>query len=173
MKKTALIVGFMMVISTGCSNNSETNATSQTSEAQEHHKHGKPSFFQGDLREKTDSVQELPAFLDQKSDDIKIIYAAAAKHQEVLEHIPCYCGCGTSAGHKSSYQCFVHEVYEDGSLEWDDHGTRCGVCLEIAATAVVEYKDGKSIKEIREGIDEAYKEGYSSPTPTPMPPSNQ
>lgn len=173
MKKMALIVVFMMVISTGCSNNFESNATNQTSEAEEHHQHEKPSFFQGDLREKTGSVQELPAFLDEKSDDIKIIYAAAAQHQELLEHIPCYCGCGTSAGHKSSYQCFVHEVYEDGSLEWDDHGTRCGVCLEIAATAVVEYKDGKSIKEIRDGIDEAYKEGYSSPTPTPMPPSNQ
>lgn len=173
MKKMALIVVFMMVISMGCSNNSESNATNQTSEAEEHHQHEKPSFFQGDLREKTGSVQELPAFLDEKSDDIKVIYAAAAQHQELLEHIPCYCGCGTSAGHKSSYHCFVHEVYEDGSLEWDDHGTRCGVCLEIAATAVVEYKDGKSIKEIRDGIDEAYKEGYSSPTPTPMPPSNQ
>jgi bacterioferritin-associated ferredoxin len=171
MKKMAFIVGFTMAFSTGCSNNSETNISDQTSEAVEHHQHEKPSFFQGDLREKTSSVQELPDFLDEKSDDIKIIYAAAAQHQEVLEHIPCYCGCGTSAGHKSSYNCFVHEVYEDGSLEWDDHGTRCGVCLEIAATAVMEYKDGKSIKEIRDDIDETFKEGYSTPTPTPMPPN--
>lgn len=172
MKKMVFSLVFMLVIFTGCSNHSETNITDRTSDAEGHSHHEKPSFFQGDLRERTGSVQELPRFLNGKSDNIKVIYAAAAQHRDVLEHIPCYCGCGTSAGHKSSYQCFVHEVYEDGSLEWDDHGTRCGVCLEIAATAVMEYKDGKSIKEIRDGIDEAYKEGFSTPTTTPMPPSN-
>lgn len=45
----------------------------------------------------------------------------------------------------------------------------CGVCLETAAESIIQYKDGKCLKEIRQYIDEKYKEGYSKPTPTPFP----
>jgi hypothetical protein len=171
MKKVGLLLSTLIFIFAGCSSENETNISDQVQE-ESSHQHEKPSFFQGDLRETTSSEQELPAFLEDKSEEITLIYSSAAQHKEVLEHIPCYCGCGTSAGHKSSYQCFVHDEHEDGSIEWDDHGTRCGVCLEIAATSVIEYQNGKSIKEIRDMIDEAYKEGYSNPTPTPMPQSD-
>ncbi|WP_078380286.1 PCYCGC motif-containing (lipo)protein [Sutcliffiella halmapala] len=171
MKKTVFILSALLFLLAACSNNSESNSTEQSHE-EGSHQHNKPSFYQGDLREKTASVEELPSFLDDKPEDMTIIYSAAAQHQEVLEQIPCYCGCGTSAGHKSSYQCFVHEVHEDGSIDWDDHGTRCGVCLEIAASSIVEYSKGKSIIEIRDMIDETYKEGYATPTPTPMPKTN-
>ncbi|WP_223701934.1 PCYCGC domain-containing protein [Sutcliffiella deserti] len=160
-----------MLFLAGCSNDSQST-TNEQSQNEESHQHEKPSFYQGDIREETSSVSELPSFLNNKSEEINLIYSAAAQHQELLEHIPCYCGCGTSVGHKSSFECFVHEVNEDGTIEWDDHGTRCGVCLEIAATSVLEYKEGKSIKEIRTLIDDLYKEGFSTPTPTPMPPSD-
>lgn len=171
MRIVVCILGTLLFILAGCSNEPKTDVH-ESSHGEESHNHSKPSFYQGDLREKTASVQDLPSFLDDKPEDMKVIYSAAAQHQEVLEQIPCYCGCGTSAGHRSSYQCFVHEVNEDGSIEWDDHGTRCGVCLEIAATSVIEYSKGKSVKEIRDLIDESYKEGYATPTPTPMPKSN-
>lgn len=65
--------------------------------------------------------------------------------------------------------CFVKKINEDGSVVWDDHGTRCGVCLEIAAESMKMKQEGKSIKEIRNYIDEKYKEGYAKPTKTPMP----
>lgn len=45
----------------------------------------------------------------------------------------------------------------------------CGVCLETAAESIIQYKDGKCLKEIRQYIDEKYKEGYSKPIPTPFP----
>lgn len=121
----------------------------------------------GDLRQETESTSVLPAFLNEKSEEIKMVYAAAAQNQKLLEHIPCYCGCGDSVGHKDNYDCFVHKNNEDGSLVWDDHGTRCQVCLDIAAESIVMYSEGKSIKEIREYIDDKYKEGYAEPTPTP------
>ncbi|WP_404442219.1 PCYCGC domain-containing protein [Sutcliffiella horikoshii] len=168
MKKLAFTVSCMVVFTVGCSNTETQNSNATHSEEQHHHNE-KPSFFQGDLREETASVEELPSFLKDKPEDMQLIYSAAAQHKEVLEYIPCYCGCGTSAGHKSSYNCFVYENNEDGSLVWDDHGTRCGVCLEIAATSVMEYSKGKSVEEIRYMIDQAYKEGYSTPTPTPEP----
>ncbi|WP_186576981.1 PCYCGC motif-containing (lipo)protein [Aquibacillus kalidii] len=121
----------------------------------------------GDIREETTSVEELPSFLVGKNEDMQQLYTVAAQHEELLEHIPCYCGCGQSANHKDNYDCFVHQYNEDGSLVWDDHGTKCQVCLDIAAESINMSREGKTIKEIRIYIDEKYKDGYAEPTPTP------
>lgn len=122
----------------------------------------------GDLWETTASRDELPTFLNEYSENIQIIYQAAGKSMELLQWIPCYCGCGDHAGHRSSLNCFVKQVNQNGSVVWDDHGTRCNVCLEIAAEAIKMKQDGKTVKEIRQYIDEKYKEGYANPTDTPM-----
>lgn len=121
----------------------------------------------GDMREETESTSVLPPFLDNKSDDMKLIYRAVSQHQHLLEQIPCYCGCGDSVEHKDNYDCFIYKNNEDGSLVWDDHATRCQACLDIAAESIVMYSEGKSIKDIRDHIDNQYKEGYAEPTPTP------
>lgn len=123
----------------------------------------------GDLQEKTASADVLPTFLKGQSEEIRLVYQAAGKSTELLQWVPCYCGCAESAGHKSNMNCFVKKINEDGSVVWDDHGTRCGVCLEIAAESMKMKQEGKSIKEIRNYIDEKYKEGYAKPTKTPMP----
>lgn len=123
----------------------------------------------GDLRETTTSVHTMPKFLADKSDQIKTIYAAVAEHEQLLEQMPCYCGCGDSAGHLNNYDCFVFDRKKEGQITWDDHGTRCGVCMEIAAESISQFNDGKSAYEVRQLIDEKYKEGYAKPTPTPMP----
>lgn len=123
----------------------------------------------GDLREETASADVLPAFLENQSEDVRLVYQTAAKSADLLEWIPCYCGCGESAGHQSSLNCFIHSVNPDGSVVWDDHGTRCGVCLQIAAESILLRQEGKSVKEIRDYIDGKYREGYAAPTPTPMP----
>ncbi|CAG9621999.1 PCYCGC domain-containing protein [Sutcliffiella rhizosphaerae] len=168
MKKLVIGLACSVLISTGCSNSLSNNNHANHTE-KETPKHEKPAFFQGDIREETSSIEHLPDFLQDKPEEIQVIYISAAKHEELLSHIPCYCGCGTSAGHRSSYDCFVHEKKDNGSIVWDDHGTKCGVCLEIAATSVLEYSNGTSIKKIRDLIDESYKEGFSIPTPTPVP----
>ncbi|MGE7622248.1 PCYCGC motif-containing (lipo)protein [Viridibacillus sp. NPDC096237] len=123
----------------------------------------------GDIQETTASADVLPSFLDKQSEDLKLVYKATGQATEILKWIPCYCGCGESAGHKSNMNCFVKEVKEDGSIVWDDHGTRCVACVEIAIQSIKMAQEGKSLKEIRKVIDEAYKEGYAKPTPTPMP----
>lgn len=134
------------------------------------HEHGSQNkLANGDLQEVTASAKELPTFLDGKSDEMRTIYALAAQEKDVLTWIPCYCGCGESAGHESNLNCFINEVKEDGSIVWDDHGTRCGVCLEIAVESAKMDSEGKSLTEIRNTIDEKYKTGYAKPTPTPMP----
>ncbi|PID14650.1 hypothetical protein CSV63_11180 [Sporosarcina sp. P34] len=145
----------------------EVNPQDSQAEAGHDHANHLPN---GDLQEVTASADILPSFLDDKPEDMRKVYQVAANATEILEYMPCYCGCGDSAGHKSNMNCFLDEVREDGSVVWDDHGTRCLVCLEIAVKSVQMKQDGKSMKEIRDAIDAEYGNGdYAKPTNTPMP----
>ncbi|MBP2241246.1 hypothetical protein J2Z40_001808 [Cytobacillus eiseniae] len=156
------ITAILFVLS-ACSSSQEESTHSDSEN--EHSFHAE----NGDLRERTPSVSEAPNFLDDKHEQIQTVYAAVGQYQELLEYIPCYCGCGDSASHKDNYDCFIFENKENGEIVWDDHGTRCGTCLDTAVDSINMYNDGKSMKEIREYIDEKYKEGYAEPTPTPFP----
>lgn len=137
------------------------------SEAASHRGHERNAS--GDLQEKTASLQMLPSFLDSASQDIVTAYRTAATVTDILPYIPCYCGCGDSAGHRSNMDCFIAEIVEDGSVVWDDHGTRCGVCMEIAVTAAAMKASGIETGRIRSIIDETYREGYAKPTDTLLP----
>lgn len=123
----------------------------------------------GDMREETASLADMPSFLSEESETVQLAYAAAAKLRETLQYIPCYCGCAQSAGHKSNLDCFIADVREDGTVVWDDHGTGCGVCQQIALQAAKMKQDGSSDLDIRKFVDAAYAEGYADPTDTPMP----
>lgn len=165
------IFASVIIFAGGCSANTADNNKEKETKVAKHENHDENSHLaeNGDLQEETKSVDVTPKFLEDKPEDMVTIYKAAAKSKDILESIPCYCGCGESADHKNNYDCFVAENKKDGSIVWDDHGTRCLACLEIAAESVVQYNSGKSPKEIREFIDNKYKEGYAKPTPTPMP----
>ena len=134
-----------------------------------HGDHDSHDHASGDIQEVTASADILPSFLDGQHEDIRLVYQVAGKATDILEWMPCYCGCGDSVGHRSNLNCFIAETREDGSIVWDDHGTRCLVCLEIAVESVQMAKEGKSLKQIRDAIDSKYKEGYAAPTPTDMP----
>ncbi|HBZ82505.1 MULTISPECIES: PCYCGC domain-containing protein [Brevibacillus] len=151
---------FAAALLTGC------GATDQAGQDHANHANHAPN---GDLQELTASVDQLPKFLDNQDPVIIESYKIAGANRELLKSIPCYCGCGESAGHMHNGNCFIKEEKSDGSIVWDDHGTRCGVCMEIAVISSKLKQAGKSTKEIREYIDNNYKEGYGKPTPTPMP----
>lgn len=123
----------------------------------------------GDIQEKTASIAQQPSFLDKQREEIRIAYKVAAEAADFLEWMPCYCGCGESVGHRSNKNCFIQEIEADGSVVWDDHGTRCGVCMQIAVTTYQLKEQGKSVQEVRRAIDDMYKSGFAKPTPTPMP----
>lgn len=166
-----LVTGLVLVLS-ACSTTSEDEHSKEEHGSVEEHEESSTishNHLSGDLQELTASAQELPKFLDSQSEDIRLVYKVAGQATDILQWIPCYCGCGESAGHRSNLNCFIAETREDGSIVWDDHGTRCLVCLEIAIESVQMYKDGKTLKEIREAIDSKYAEGYATPTPTNMP----
>ncbi|OYD59863.1 hypothetical protein CGZ90_07455 [Fictibacillus aquaticus] len=160
------MIGTSLLLSACGSADHDNNENHKKHEAHESHE-GKLS--NGDVRELTASAETLPSFLNGKQEVITAVYKEVPAHKELLESMPCYCGCGDSAGHKNNYDCFVAENKDSGEIVWDDHGTRCGTCLEIAAVSMKQASEGKSALEIRDYIDETYKEGYAKPTPTPMP----
>ncbi|WP_100331343.1 PCYCGC motif-containing (lipo)protein [Bacillus xiapuensis] len=161
------VLGGLLLIA-GCSSASDKATENKQAKEQDTESHALHTLPNGDLQETTASAEEMPNFLKDKEEQMQSIYLAAAQNPEVLQFMPCYCGCGESAGHKSNLNCFVGEIKED-KVVWDDHGTRCGVCLEIAAESVLMHKEGKALKEIRKYIDQKYQQGYAKPTPTPMP----
>ncbi len=65
-------------------------------------------------------VSRLPEKIAEGPVVVREAYQFALANPEVLEVIPCYCGCG--ADHGSVKDCFVREVRPDGSAVFDDMG---------------------------------------------------
>src|SRR6266571_3715547 len=72
-------------------------------------------------------------------------YQAAKDVPEVLEQLPCYCGCMTSLGHKNNLFCFM-----------DEHGSACTVCQNIAIDARKMHGEGVGIEQIKQNIAAKY-----------------
>jgi len=53
-------------------------------------------------------------------DEIRSAYAFAARQAELLQYIPCYCGC-ERVGHRSNLDCYVKGFTPDGRPKWDVH----------------------------------------------------
>src|SRR6202044_2363478 len=71
----------------------------------------------------------------------KVVYEDAAKVQNVLYQLPCYCRCDRALGHASLHSCF------EGL-----HGAICATCAAEGAYAYKITKLGRTVKEIREGV---------------------
>jgi len=100
---------------------------------------------------------------------IQQVYEFAARHPEVLQYVPCYCGCERQ-GHTANHSCFVKSRATDGRVtEWDSHGVGCAVCLEVGKDAMDLFNKGTKPAAIREAIDRKYASHFPSSTPTPRP----
>jgi Protein of unknown function with PCYCGC motif len=72
-------------------------------------------------------------------------YQTAKDIPEVLEQLPCFCGCMSSYGHKNNLFCFK-----------DQHGSGCDMCQKIALDARKMHDQGMPIDKIRENITAKY-----------------
>ncbi len=83
-------------------------------------------------------------------------YTYATKHPDVLEQIPCYCGCGGHSGHRFLRDCFIHDDWT-----YDEHARYCDVCIGEAMKVQNYLASGKTLKEARALIDQEYGAKYA------------
>jgi hypothetical protein len=81
-------------------------------------------------------------FGDEKT---RAAYQTAKDIPEVLEQLPCFCGCMSSFGHKNNLFCFK-----------DQHGSGCDMCQSIALDARKMHDQGMSIAQIQSNIKAKY-----------------
>jgi hypothetical protein len=100
---------------------------------------------------------------------VQSVYEFAARHPEVLQYVPCYCGC-ENLGHKGNHECFVKRRAADGRvLQWEPHGSGCTICVDVARDAMLMFNSGASVGAIRAAIDKKWGSRFPSQTPTPQP----
>ena len=93
-------------------------------------------------------------------------YEFAARHPEVIRHLPCFCGCERN-GHRNNEDCFIARRDADGRPEWSPHGIGCGICIDVAQEALRLHAAGTSVVEIRAAVERKYRTEYPTSTPTP------
>ena len=111
-------------------------------------------------------VSQLPAQVKSLSVTVKEAYQFAVANPDILQQVPCYCGCG-SVGHTSNYSCYVQQVKPSGEVVYDFHGAGCSICVDITQDVMKMTGQGKSAQEIRTAIDET----FSQYGPSNMPPA--
>jgi hypothetical protein len=100
--------------------------------------------------------------MSQMPDDVKSAplvtqqaYQFAVANPDVMQHIPCYCGCG-SMGHTSNYSCYVESVDAAGNIKYDGHALGCSICVDITQDAMRLSKQGKGPQDIKAYVDKTY-----------------
>ena len=97
-----------------------------------------------------DQVKSAPVVTQQA-------YQYAVANPDVMQHIPCYCGCG-NMGHTSNYSCYVESVDAAGKPKFDDHALGCSICVDITQDAMRLTKEGKSPQDIKAYVDRTYSQ---------------
>ena len=100
---------------------------------------------------------------------VQQVYEFAARHPEVLQYVPCYCGCERE-GHVANHSCFVKSRAANGQVtQWDSHGIGCAICLDVGLEAMTLFNSGARPVAIRAAIDKKFGSRFPSSTPTPRP----
>jgi hypothetical protein len=103
---------------------------------------------------------------------IRQAYAFAARRPEVLQYMPCYCGCERE-GHKSNLSCFLSEGSTKAMPLWDTHGYTCAICLDVAYETSQRTAAGESPQTIRTAIAAKYEGRFGNKMKTPWPPAKK
>ena len=113
----------------------------------------------------------IPNMVPRPAEVIAEAYEFAGRHPDILEFVPCFCGCET-AGHRANAHCFVQSRNADGSVEaWEPHGMGCAVCIDVARDAMQLHASGATVRDVRAAVDTKYASRFPRRTPTPTPPS--
>lgn len=104
-KKLVLPILTLAIFAVGCSDNSNNASEPQQQQQQQ----GEIPPLEFNIKTKEWSPMMLQ-YGDEKSLEA---YQFAVEHPEVLDYMPCYCGCFEEDGHTNNTDCFVDSVNED------------------------------------------------------------
>lgn len=111
----------------------------------------------------------IPNGMPRTTEVINEVYEFAARNPDILEFVPCFCGC-ESAGHQANAHCFVESRNSDGTVRtWENHGMGCAVCIDVARDSMQLHASGASVKDVRTSIETKYASRFPRMTPTPEP----
>ena len=60
-----------------------------------------------------------PDFVTRAGPEVKRLYEFQITHGELMRYMPCFCGCGQFAHHRSNRDCYVKQANPDGSVVLD------------------------------------------------------
>lgn len=110
-----------------------------------------------------DYVSSLPA-------SGQAAYAFALARPDVLQWLPCYCGC-TGMGHRSNLDCFFQRREVKGTYQYEEHASYCDICVKTANMASEMLNDGQTMVQVRAAVDSTFGGGAAPGTDTALPPS--
>lgn len=109
-----------------------------------------------------------PAFVSSAPQRTQAAYAFALARPDVVQWLPCYCGCG-AMGHTSNLDCFI-KPSEGAAVVYEEHGSYCDVCVETALMGQDMLAKGATLIQMRAAVDASF--GDLAPgTQTELPPS--
>lgn len=109
----------------------------------------------GEIHLNMASMDQMPAEVQSAPVTVQEAYQFNVANREVMQNIPCYCGCG-NIGHTSNYDCYVSHVDSQGNITFDNHALGCSICVDITQDVMRMLREGKSPQEARAYIDATY-----------------
>ncbi len=104
----------------------------------------------------TPGMASLPSWLRGSPLRVQQAYAYTSERGDMMQYVPCFCGCGAHSGHLSAYNCFVQGAPGQGQKVYDEHGANCDMCIEIALETQRLLSEGKSLKQVRQYVESRY-----------------
>jgi hypothetical protein len=117
----------------------------------------------GEVDIETASLSEMPRQVQQAPQTVREAYRFAIANPDVLQEIPCYCGCG-AMGHTSNYSCYAEGTVDEGTLRFDGHALGCSICVDITQDTMRLLGEGQSVADIQDYVDQRYSK-FGPPTP--------
>jgi hypothetical protein len=108
-----------------------------------------------------------PAFVTTADARTQEAYAYAIARPDVTDWMPCYCGC-VAMDHRNNTDCYLKPRENGMPVDFDEHASYCGVCVDITLLSKSMIGEGRSLPEIRAAVDAQFG-GIAAGTDTPLP----
>jgi Protein of unknown function with PCYCGC motif len=116
--KHRALIAFLLIaalVTGACSSNRETSAEPKNDLSSRFAQYKAAPEPNGNLAKVV-----WPKFVLDAGPEVKRLYKFQVTHGELMRYMPCFCGCGDFAGHRSNRDCYVRRVNRDGSVVFDD-----------------------------------------------------